>query len=110
VYRGFQNTLSRPVAVKAVFRDRFNRLFTQERFRQEAEVVANLIHPNIITIYEFGEKPEFMYFVMQLVDGISLSQWLKQKKRHPLPRKRVPELSELVGICEQTLEVLVYAH
>ena len=41
VYRGFQNTLSRPVAVKVVFRNRLNKLFTSERFRQEAEVVAN---------------------------------------------------------------------
>ena len=85
VYRGFQNTLSRPVAVKVVFRTRLNKLFTTERFRQEAEVVANLLHPNIITIFEYGELPEFMYFIMQLVDGVSLSQWLRQKKKHPLP-------------------------
>jgi eukaryotic-like serine/threonine-protein kinase len=110
VYRGFQNTLSRPVAVKVVFRDKFNKLFTQERFRQEAEVVANLLHANIITIFEFGELPEFMYFVMQLVDGINLSQWLKLKKKHPLPRKRVPTLDELLRIAGQTLEVLAFAH
>src|SRR4051812_22092743 len=67
VYRGFQNTLSRPVAVKAVFRDKLNKLFTQDRFRQEAEVVANLIHSNIVTIFELGEQPDFLYFVMQLV-------------------------------------------
>ena len=73
VYRGFQNTLSRPVAVKVVFRNRLNKLFTSERFRQEAEVVANLLHPNIVTIFEFGEQPDYMYFVMQLVDGLNLS-------------------------------------
>src|SRR5262245_20610137 len=74
VYRGFQTTLSRPVAVKVVFRDRLNKLFTQDRFRQEAEVVANLMHPNVVTIFELGEQPDYLYFVMQLVDGISLSQ------------------------------------
>jgi serine/threonine protein kinase len=110
VYRGFQNTLSRPVAVKVVFRDRLNKLFTQERFRQEAEVVANLLHPNIITIFEFGEQSDFMYFIMQLVDGISLSQWLKQKKKHPLPRKRLPSLDDLIRLSEQVLEVLEFAH
>jgi serine/threonine-protein kinase len=110
VYRAFQNTLSRPVAVKVVFRNRLNKLFTPERFRQEAEVVANLLHPNIITIFEFGEQPEFMYFVMQLVDGISLSQWLKQKKKHPLPRKRVPSMEELIRLTGQVLEVLSFAH
>lgn len=110
VYRGFQTTLSRPVAVKVVFRDRLNKLFTQDRFRQEAEVVANLIHPNVVTIFEMGEKPEFLYFVMQLVDGISLSGWLKQKKKHPLPRKRLPAMDELVHLARQVLEVLAYAH
>lgn len=110
VYRGFQNTLSRPVAVKVVFRKKLNKLFTQERFRQEAEVVANLLHANIITIFEFGEQPEFMYFVMQLVDGISLSQWLKQKKKHPLPKKRLPSMDDVLRLAEQVLEVLVFAH
>ncbi|MDB5106936.1 MAG: hypothetical protein JWP91_4625 [Fibrobacteres bacterium] len=110
VYRGFQNTLSRPVAVKVVFRNKLNKLFTQERFRQEAEVVANLVHPNIITIFEFGEHPDFMYFIMQLVDGISLSQWLKQKKKHPLPRKRLPSLDDLIRLADQVLEVLAFAH
>jgi eukaryotic-like serine/threonine-protein kinase len=110
VYRGFQTTLSRPVAVKVVFRDRLNKLFTQERFRQEAEVVANLIHPNIITIFELGEAPDYMYFVMQLVEGVNLSQWLKQKKKHPLPRRRLPSLDELIRVAEQVLEVLAFAH
>ncbi|HKP96802.1 MAG TPA: serine/threonine-protein kinase [Fibrobacteria bacterium] len=110
VYRGFQNTLSRPVAVKVVFRNRLNKLFTPERFRQEAEVVANLLHPNIITIFEFGERPDFMFFVMQLVDGISLSQWLKQKKKHPLPKKRLPSLDEMIRLAEQVLECLGFAH
>jgi len=110
VYRGFQNTLSRPVAVKVVFRNRLNKLFTSERFRQEAEVVANLLHPNIVTIFEFGEQPDYMYFVMQLVDGVNLSAWLKQKKKHPLPKKRLPSMDDLLRVAEQALEVLVFAH
>jgi eukaryotic-like serine/threonine-protein kinase len=110
VYRGFQNTLSRPVAVKVVFRTRLNKLFTTERFRQEAEVVANLLHPNIITIFEYGEQPDYMYFVMQLVDGVNLASWLKQKKKHPLPKKRLPSLDDVIRVAEQALEVLVFAH
>lgn len=110
VYRGFQNTLSRPVAVKVVFRSRLNKLFTTERFRQEAEVVANLLHPNIITIFEYGEQPEYMYFVMQLVDGVNLAGWLKQKKKHPLPKKRLPSMDDILRVAEQALEVLVFAH
>ena len=47
-----QRAITLPVAVKVVFRDRLNKLFTQDRFRQEAEVVANLLHPNVVTIFE----------------------------------------------------------
>jgi eukaryotic-like serine/threonine-protein kinase len=110
VYKGFQNNVARPVAVKIVFRNRLNKLFTHERFRQEAEVVANLSHPNIITIFDYGEQPEFMYFVMQLIDGVSLGQWLKLKKKHPLPRKRQPAMEDILRVAEQVLEVLVFAH
>jgi eukaryotic-like serine/threonine-protein kinase len=110
VYRGFQPALARPVAVKVVFRDRFNKLFTPERFRQEAEVVANLFHGNIVTIFEFGERPEFLYFVMQLVDGISMSQWLKLKKKHPVPKRRLPSFAELLPLSDQVISVLGFAH
>jgi serine/threonine protein kinase len=103
VYRGFQPNLSRPVAVKVVFRNKFNQLFTPDRFRQEAEVVANLFHSGIITIFEFGEQSEFLYFVMQLIDGISMTQWLKLKKRHPITKRQLPVFSELISITEQVL-------
>ncbi len=110
VYRGYQTNLSRSVAVKVVFSNRFDRLITAERFRQEAEIVANLEHPNIVSIFEFGEKPDLMFFVMQLVDGISMGSWLRNRKRHPIPRKRRPELAEIINISRQCLDVLQYAH
>ncbi len=110
VYRGFQNTLSRPVAVKVVFRNRLNKLFTEDRFQQEAVLVANLLHPHIIPIFDYGEHPDYMYFVMQLVDGVALSQWLKQKKKHPLPRKRLPSMEDLILVASQVLEALEFAH
>lgn len=110
VYRGFQSGLSRSVAVKVVFRNRFNKLFTPERFRHEAEVVANLFHPQIVPIFEFGEQPEYLYFVMQFVEGLGLHKWLKMKKGHPISRKRVASLEELIPITDQILEVLAFAH
>ncbi len=110
VYRGFQANLKRPVAVKLVFREKFNKLFTAERFRQEAELVANIDHPGIITLFEFGEEPDFLYYVMQLIDGVNLGQWLRTRKKHPVPGRRLPEVRELVSIARQTLEVLAHAH
>ena len=54
-------------------------------------MVANLIHPHVVTIFEMGEQPDFLYFVMQLVEGISLSASGSSRRRSiPLPRKRVP--------------------
>ncbi len=110
VYRGFQTNLKRPVAIKVVFREKFNRLFTAERFRQEAELVANIDHPGIITLFEFDEEPDFLYYVMQLVEGVNLGQWLRTRKKHPIPSRRLPDLRELVNIARQTLEVLAHAH
>lgn len=110
VYRGYQTNLSRPVAVKVVFRSRFNKLFTPERFRQEAELVANLFHPQIVPIFEFGEEDEFLYFVMQFVEGIGLHRWLRQKKKHPVPSRRLPSLAEIFPLTDQVLDVLEFAH
>jgi len=110
VYRGFQPSLARPVAIKVVFRNKFNQLFTPERFRQEAEVVANLYHSGIVTIFEFGEQADYLYFVMQLIDGITMSHWLKLKKKHPIVKRRTPAFSELIPISEQVLEILAFAH
>ncbi len=110
VYRGYQSGLNRAVAVKIVFRSRFNKLFTPERCRHEAELVANLFHPQIVPVFELGERPDYLYFVMQFVEGYGLNKWLKMKKLHPIPKKRLPDLSELVSISEQVLEVLAFAH
>ncbi len=110
VYRGYQSGLSRTVAVKVVFRGRFNKLFTPERFRHEAELVANLFHPQIVPIFEYGERPDYLYFVMQFVEGYGLHKWLTIKKEHPLPRKRLPTLGEIIPVAEQVLEVLDFAH
>ncbi|MEZ5328656.1 MAG: serine/threonine-protein kinase [Verrucomicrobiales bacterium] len=47
-----------------------------ERFRREAAVLARLKHPNIVTLYDFGERGEFLYFLMEFVDGVDLSKRL----------------------------------
>ena len=74
VYRGTQLSLNRPVAVK-VLASRFarNPSFI-DRFDREAGALANLSHPNIVNIIDKGVVGTHYFFVMELVDGITLDQ------------------------------------
>ena len=110
VYRAHDSRLGRDLAIKILSRKLSANEQDLARFEREACSASALNHPNIITIFELGEAQDFMYFVMQLVEGISLSQWLKQTKKHPLPRKRLPSLEDIIRLADQVLEVLAFAH
>ncbi len=81
VYRAKDNKLNRNVAVK-VLKQEFseNRDFVS-KFRREAEAAANLMHPNIVTVYDVGEENGISYIVMELVDGYTLKQYIEKKSR-----------------------------
>lgn len=67
--------LERNVALKVIRPERLRPGFA-ERFRQEAKAMARLNHRNIVAIHAFGEHDGLPYFVMELVDGHTLNQWL----------------------------------
>ncbi|MEP7284007.1 MAG: protein kinase, partial [Rubrivivax sp.] len=106
VYEAEDSRLGRVVAVKTVQR---NVLFDEstasdfaERFEREARAAASLSHPNIVTVYDFGEHDGSSYIVMELVRGRELAQSFDAGQR--------PSLRESVRIVAELLDALDYAH
>jgi eukaryotic-like serine/threonine-protein kinase len=78
VYLAQDLLLDRPVALKVLFPElSVDRAFV-ERFRREAKAAANLTHPNIVSIYDWGQGEHTYFIVMEYVDGPTLSSVLKQ--------------------------------
>jgi eukaryotic-like serine/threonine-protein kinase len=77
VYRARDLLLDRPVAVKVLFPElSVDRSFV-ERFRREAKAAANLSHPNIVSIFDWGQGEHTYYIVMEYVDGPTISAMLQ---------------------------------
>ncbi|HUJ65635.1 MAG TPA: Stk1 family PASTA domain-containing Ser/Thr kinase [Acidimicrobiales bacterium] len=78
VYLARDLLLDRPVALKVLFPElSVDRAFV-ERFRREAKAAANLTHPNIVSIYDWGQGEHTYFIVMEYVDGSTLSSLLRQ--------------------------------
>jgi eukaryotic-like serine/threonine-protein kinase len=84
VWRGFDPELSRTVAIKTVKSEYLTRDTREEylhRFRREARAAGQLSHPNIVRIFDVGDD----YFVMELVEGVTLADLLKHRQRLEVP-------------------------
>jgi serine/threonine-protein kinase len=103
VFRGVQTSMQRPVALKTLHPQLAMAPSFFERFRREAEIASRLHHPNIITIFDFGQTPEGMcYFAMELLEGESLRQ--RVKRLGPMT------LREAAAVVEQTALGVGHAH
>ncbi len=78
VYKAYQESMHRYVAIKVLVNDSEDRLGFVRRFEREVEVVAQLSHPNIVAVYDTGEVEELVYLVMQYVNGGTFRQRLGQ--------------------------------
>src|SRR5271165_3817428 len=86
VYRARDRLLDRPVALKVLFPElSVDRAFV-ERFRREAQAAANLSHPNIVPVFDWGEADRTYYIVMEYVDGEPLSSIIRDPTALP-PRQ-----------------------
>ena len=79
VYKARDHRLNRLVAVK-ILKDEFARDEEfRRRFRAEGEAVAMLSHPNIVQVYDVSASDSANYIVMELIDGISLKQYMERR-------------------------------
>ena len=74
VFLGEDQLLGRPVAVKVLFPEFASDPNFVERFRREAQAAANLSHPNIVGVFDWGKERNTYYIVMEYVEGRTLSQ------------------------------------
>jgi predicted Ser/Thr protein kinase len=97
VYRARDESLARDVAVKLLSPG----LATgRERFGREARALAQLAHPNVVTIHEVGTHDERLFLAMEYVEGPTMRAWLKTE---PTPR-------QILGVLRQAAQGLLAAH
>jgi serine/threonine protein kinase len=101
VYRARDTRLNREVAIKVLPAHIAGDPDVQERFSREAKTVSNLNHPNICVLHDVGEEDGVHFLVMELVDGITLTQALR---KGPLP------IADTLRYGEQLSDALDSAH
>ena len=101
VYKARQKTLNRFVALKLLAPERVLDPRFAERFTCEAQALAALNHPNIVTIHDFGQAGGFYYLLMEFVDGANLRQLLRARKFTP---------EEALAIVPPLCDALQFAH
>ena len=79
VYKARQPQLDRLVALKILTVGNRDERFT-ERFKQEAKTLARLSHPNIVTVFDYGETEGFYFLLMEFVEGLNLRQIMSAER------------------------------
>ncbi len=102
VFLGQDNLLSRPVAIKRLLPEFSSDPSFVERFRREATAAANLNHPNIVAVYDWGSAEGTYYIAMEYIEGQSLAELLRLGG--PLPPDRA------AAIAMEVAEALGFAH
>ena len=102
VYRAKDHRLNRFVAVKVLKNEYSEDAKFVTKFRQEAQAIACLSHPNIVGVYDVGQESDMHYIVMEFVDGITLKKYIERKEKL--------SVREAVGISLQIANGLEAAH
>ncbi len=102
VYRARDPVLDRAVALKTMLVDVLGEAGMRERFLREARSAARLQHPNIVTVYEFGEVEGAPFIAMEFLEGESLPDAVQ--------RGHLPDISAKLAVVTQLCEGLSFAH
>lgn len=101
VFKARQPHLDRFVALKLLPDKLAKDAQFAERFNREGRVLAKLNHPNIVSVYDFGQTGGFYYLLMEYIDGVNLRQAMKAGRFSP---------AEALSIVPKVCEALQYAH
>ena len=101
IFRAMDRELRRPVALKLQRPGLAKNDVGRERFRREAQAIAGLVHPHVVTIHDAGEAGAQPFLVMELVDGRPFSEVLRQGKH---------DLKALIVILEKAARGVAAAH
>jgi serine/threonine-protein kinase len=102
VFRARDSMLERYVAIKVLRADYTTEEGFQERFRQEARAAANLSHPNIVTVHDFGIDRGYLFIVMEHIPGTDLKSLLRRRGRF--------NVDEAIPLLVQACAGIGYAH
>lgn len=102
VFRARDLMLERSVAIKVLHENYSNDNAFQQRFRQEARAAANLSHPNIVTVHDFGLDQGLLFIVMEHIPGKDLKTLLRQRGRY--------SVEEAIPLMVQACAGIGYAH
>lgn len=108
VYKGYDPSIERYVAIKTVSShildmDDSTIRSSLERFKQEAKAAGRLNHPNIVSVYEYGEDKNTIFIAMEFVEGRELKDFLKG-------HEGLDSVSKSVNLMIQLLEALKHSH
>jgi serine/threonine-protein kinase len=105
VYEGYDPLIKRSVALKTIRADQLsgeNAETVIARFRREAQAAGRLSHPNIVSIYDFGEEEGVWYIAMEFVNGRELKDYFQANERFTT--------ADTVRIMTKILDALDYSH
>src|SRR5471032_2555860 len=95
-------SLKRDLAVKVLSPDMITSKTVLERFRREAETVAQLSHPNIVPLHFIGQQGDLLYLAMQCVEGGSIADRLQREKELPV--------ADVRRVMREVASALEHAH